>query len=323
MNRLYVVEGSPTLTGASADHRLPLRSSAIEGFARAVAAGVGVPVEGGVDHAVGRARSRDLKRAGARPSCWRARRSRRPCTRSRTRSTRRSATVGTTVDLHGAGGGRARSTRTRRFAALVADMKAGQVELLLILGGNPVYTAPADLDFAEALDKVRSRPPRPLRRRDRGRCHWHMPAAHQLESWGDVRAYDGTASIVQPLIAPLYDSSPRTSCSPPSARSRGEGLRHRAGALAGAARRGRLREGAGTGRSTTASSPARRSPPRAGEGRRAATGRQRPGSRGRGRPRARRSGPTRASSTAASPTTAGCRSCPSRSPSSPGTTPRS
>ena len=36
-------------------------------------------------------------------------------------------------------------------------------------------------------------------------CHWHIPAAHELESWSDVRAFDGTASIIQPLIEPLYD----------------------------------------------------------------------------------------------------------------------
>ncbi len=88
---------------------------------------------------------------------------------------------------------------------LVADMQTGKVEMLCILGGNPVYTSPADLPFTEAMEKV------PFRVRlgiyedeTSARCHWHIPEAHFLESWSDARAADGTASIIQPLIAPLY-----------------------------------------------------------------------------------------------------------------------
>ena len=84
-------------------------------------------------------------------------------------------------------------------------MNAGQVDILLILGANPVYTAPADLRFADAMEKV------PLRvhlssheDETSERCHWQIPEAHFLEAWSDVRAHDGTVSIVQPLIAPLY-----------------------------------------------------------------------------------------------------------------------
>src|SRR5439155_13879060 len=88
---------------------------------------------------------------------------------------------------------------------LVADMRAGRVELLLVLGSNPAYAAPADLDFASAMDKVKLRVHLGLYDDETAAlCHWHIPEAHYLESWGDARAYDGTASIVQPLIAPLY-----------------------------------------------------------------------------------------------------------------------
>ncbi len=89
--------------------------------------------------------------------------------------------------------------------ALVADMKAGKVDLLVILGGNPVYTAPADLDFARALGNVQLRAHLSLHGDETSElCHWQIPEAHYLESWSDARGYDGTVSIVQPLIAPLY-----------------------------------------------------------------------------------------------------------------------
>ncbi len=97
------------------------------------------------------------------------------------------------------------------LARLVADMHAGAVQVLLILGGNPVYTAPADLDFAGALAALSNRPDAftaHLGQYDDETselCQWHVPEAHPLESWSDARAYDGTASIVQPLIAPLFD----------------------------------------------------------------------------------------------------------------------
>jgi molybdopterin-containing oxidoreductase family iron-sulfur binding subunit len=88
---------------------------------------------------------------------------------------------------------------------LAADLNAGKVDLLVILGGNPVYTAPADLDFADALGKAQLRVHLSLYEDETSAlCHWHIPEAHFLEAWSDARAYDGTVSIVQPLIAPLY-----------------------------------------------------------------------------------------------------------------------
>src|SRR5512143_1232746 len=84
-------------------------------------------------------------------------------------------------------------------------MRAAKVKVLLVVGGNPVYAAPADVDVAGALDQV------PLRVRlglyedeTSERCHWHVPEAHSLEAWSDARAVDGTVTIQQPLIAPLY-----------------------------------------------------------------------------------------------------------------------
>src|SRR5205823_10522850 len=84
---------------------------------------------------------------------------------------------------------------TGSLKALVAEMSAGKVEALFILGANPVYAAPADLEFAEALKKVKTKVH--LGRyadETAGVCDWHVNATHYLEAWGDVRGYVGTAS---------------------------------------------------------------------------------------------------------------------------------
>jgi MoCo/4Fe-4S cofactor protein with predicted Tat translocation signal len=91
------------------------------------------------------------------------------------------------------------------LAELTARMNSGQVSTLLILGGNPVYTAPADLNFVEALAKTPTSVHLSLFYDETSRhCTWHVPRAHYLEAWGDALAYDGTLSLVQPLIEPLY-----------------------------------------------------------------------------------------------------------------------
>ncbi len=96
-------------------------------------------------------------------------------------------------------------TPSARLADLCKEMQAGHVGTLLVLGGNPAYSAPRDLDFAGALAKVRTTIHLGVSDDETSRlCHWHLPHAHYLESWGDVRAWDGTVSVQQPLIEPLY-----------------------------------------------------------------------------------------------------------------------
>jgi MoCo/4Fe-4S cofactor protein with predicted Tat translocation signal len=91
------------------------------------------------------------------------------------------------------------------LAALVADMKAGGVDTLLVFGGNPAFDAPADLGFAEALQKVAFRARLGLYDDETSQyCQWHVNEAHELEAWSDARAFDGTVTILQPLIEPLY-----------------------------------------------------------------------------------------------------------------------
>ena len=98
--------------------------------------------------------------------------------------------------------------QTESIKDLVADMNGGKVDLLIILGGNPAYAAPADLNFADALksNKTPVRVHYGLYQNETAElCQWHVNATHELEAWGDARAYDGTVSIIQPLIAPLYN----------------------------------------------------------------------------------------------------------------------
>ncbi|HZH81920.1 MAG TPA: 4Fe-4S dicluster domain-containing protein, partial [Phototrophicaceae bacterium] len=84
-------------------------------------------------------------------------------------------------------------------------MERGEIELLAVLGGNPVYDTPVDLNFADAFQKVKLRVHHSVDFNETSReSHWHVPATHFLESWSDTRAFDGTISIVQPLIEPMY-----------------------------------------------------------------------------------------------------------------------
>jgi molybdopterin-containing oxidoreductase family iron-sulfur binding subunit len=97
--------------------------------------------------------------------------------------------------------------QTQSLRELVGDIDAGKVDLLIIIGGNPAYNTPVDLRLdLNRLNKVKLRAHLSLYNNETSEiCHWHINAAHYLESWGDARAFDGTATIVQPLIAPLYD----------------------------------------------------------------------------------------------------------------------
>ena len=88
---------------------------------------------------------------------------------------------------------------------LVKDLDAGVVDLLLIIGGNPVFTAPVEMGMRDRIQKARLRAHLSLFDDETSQvCQWHLPEAHYLETWGDARTFDGTATIQQPLIQPLY-----------------------------------------------------------------------------------------------------------------------
>ncbi len=210
MNRLYVVETTPSVTGTMADHRLPLRPSQIEGFARAIARGLGVEVQPGTGPTAAHAKwvaavVQDLQRhRGA--TVVLAGHEQPPSVHALSHAMNIAlGNVGTTV-MYTEPVEANPVNQLESLRALVRDMEAGVVDLLVILGGNPVFMAPADLHFGERLSKVGLRVHLSLYEDETSAlCHWHVPEAHYLESWSDVRAYDGTATILQPLIAPLYN----------------------------------------------------------------------------------------------------------------------
>jgi len=208
MNRLYAVESAPSLAGSLADHRLPMKSGDVEGFARALAAGVGLAVEGG--SATGTAGkwaaaiAKDLK-AHAGKGLVIAGDSQPPAVHALAHAMNQELgnagkTVAYTAPIA------ARSVdHLESLTELTKDLLAGQVSVLLIVGANPAYDAPADLKFAEALERAPMRVHLGTHETETSeRCHWHVPQAHSLESWSDARAADGTITILQPLIAPLY-----------------------------------------------------------------------------------------------------------------------
>ena len=212
MNRLYCVECIPSATGAMADHRWPLRASDVEVFARAVAEGLGVKVPAGgapsfpnIPAPAIASLARDLRQhpgtslvlaGGQQPAVVHA------LAHAMNEALGNfGRTVYYTAPIEANPVNQLESLRE-----LLSDIDSGQVELLLMLGGNPVFTAPADLNFGDKLLKVRRRIHLGLCEDETAElCHWHIPQAHYLESWSDVRAFDGTVSIIQPLIAPLYE----------------------------------------------------------------------------------------------------------------------
>jgi len=220
MNRLYVAESSPSTTGLKADHRLSLRPSQVEQVARALAAKVGVSGVGAASLApelqkwvdavaadLGRHRGKSLVVPGEFQT---------PVVQAMAHAMNAAlGNVGQTVSYidpvevdpveHG-----------QSIRELVDDINAGKVDLLVMMGVNPVYEAPADLDFEGALRKLlatfgdgktgnRAVVQLAMSKNEAtGYSTWHIPETHYLEAWSDVRAYDGTVSIMQPLIEPLY-----------------------------------------------------------------------------------------------------------------------
>ncbi len=218
MNRLYVVESSPTLTGAKAEHRLPMRAGEIEGFARRLAATIGAGGAGAGAGSPAANPSGELveKWIGAVAKDLQAHKGRslvmageyQPAAVHALAHAMNQAlgNIGATVSYNPSIDPRP-AEQHASLAELAGAMEAGQVQLLLILGNNPVYTAPVDLKFAERLSKVDTIVYHGLYRDETADLsHWNVPDTHPLETWGDPRAYDGTVTLMQPLIAPLYDA---------------------------------------------------------------------------------------------------------------------
>ena len=219
MNRLYMVEAQYSVTGAMADHRLRMRLGDVRGFAEALAAELGLlpPTLRVLNNGQSKedrwvsVLARDLKADTGR--CLVVAGPRQPAAVHALTYWINEAlgNLGETVSFVHKGntekgnGEIGSGANAQPLEELAAEMEAGQVDTLVILGGNPVYNAPADFDFAANLRKVANTIHLGLERDETAvMCQWHLPEAHYLESWGDGRAHDGTVSLQQPLIQPLY-----------------------------------------------------------------------------------------------------------------------
>jgi molybdopterin-containing oxidoreductase family iron-sulfur binding subunit len=211
MNRLYVVEPSPSITGSMADHRLALPSGSILPLTQALARRLGIGGTAGEDAPTvapyaawidGVAadlqahRGKSVVIAGEpQPSAVHV---------LAHAINQFLGNSGKTVMFAGAVEEGA-PNRTGSLADLAREISEGAVEALFILDSNPAFSAPADLRFGEALAKVPFRVHLGQYENETSvLCHWHIPQAHFLETWGDIKSFDGTVTIMQPLIAPLY-----------------------------------------------------------------------------------------------------------------------
>jgi molybdopterin-containing oxidoreductase family iron-sulfur binding subunit len=215
MSRFYAIESTPTSTGAKADHRLPLRAADIERFGRLMLSSLSSvkQVSEGLaagftdeqqkfacvafNELIGHQGSSLLILGDHQPPAIHALAH---DINSRCGNVGKTVFYTDPVDANPI-------NQTESLRDLVVDMRAGKVDLLVIMEGNPAYDAPADLGFTDALksSNIALRIHHGLYQNETSEyCHWHVNEAHALEAWGDARAYDGAVSIVQPLIAPLY-----------------------------------------------------------------------------------------------------------------------
>jgi molybdopterin-containing oxidoreductase family iron-sulfur binding subunit len=203
LNRLYAAEPTPSVTGSMADHRFPVSASSLESLTRELALQLGAFSTGARSesaewlNAVARDldahRGRSLVLAGdGQPAVVHA------LAHSINQTL---GNIGRTVRLLED----EEPLEPRSLLELARDLESGQVEILVMIGVNPAYTAPADLDFPALLPRAGfSAHMGVFADETAALSHWHIPQAHELESWGDVRAYDGTVTLQQPLIEPLY-----------------------------------------------------------------------------------------------------------------------
>lgn len=211
MNRLYALELTPSVTGAVADHKMPVSVGDLDRFARALASQFGLPVE------AAEVKGDLAKWVTAVAADLRANQGaavvvagdHAPMTMHAVAAMLNQAIGAVTAGIVkyqtpviGAAG-----KQTAGLSELVSRMSSGQVKFLAILGGNPVFSAPFAMEFGKALEKVEFS------------CHlsshfdetsklttWHLPISHYLESWGDGMTADGRLALQQPLINPLYET---------------------------------------------------------------------------------------------------------------------
>jgi MoCo/4Fe-4S cofactor protein with predicted Tat translocation signal len=205
MNRLYAIDSGISNTSSVADHRYPVKPSEVEAWGRAIAQALGLPAGAGTAHRDVAAIARDLQ-ANRGASIVIAGEGQPPVVHAIAMAINQQlGNVGSTITITDPLEVQP-VNQLESLRQLVTDMNAGAVKALIMLGGNPVYDAPADFNFAAALNKVPFRAHLSHYYDETSMLsHWHIPETHYLESWGDARGHDGTVSIQQPLIAPLYN----------------------------------------------------------------------------------------------------------------------
>jgi len=213
MNRLYVAENAFSITGSMADHRIRIRSGDIGRFTIALAAllkskGLNLGTVPEIDASVFdnkwltvlaedilKSKGRSLIVAGCRQPTW--------VHELVLVLNEALGNVGATIEFRDMPDS---STAGRdELMNLSSEMMAGRINTLIMIGGNPIYNAPVDAGFKAALKKVEHS----IHLSDyfdetSGQVEWHIPRSHFLESWGDARAVDGTLSVIQPMIEPLF-----------------------------------------------------------------------------------------------------------------------
>jgi MoCo/4Fe-4S cofactor protein with predicted Tat translocation signal len=213
MSRLYVVESSPSVTGSNADHRLPWRSGNVEVIAAALMEKLGA-LDGNQHNAVQNYDPETVKWISALAGDLLNNRGQSIVIAGENQPPQVHAlahrlnhflgNVGKTVTFTESAAANP-VNQTQSLRELVDALKRDEVDALFILGGNPAFNAPADFQFAEYLPKAKLQVHLSSDVNETSAlCGWHIPQNHFLESWSDARAYDGTVSIVQPLILPLY-----------------------------------------------------------------------------------------------------------------------
>ncbi|MHB8388737.1 MAG: TAT-variant-translocated molybdopterin oxidoreductase, partial [Acidobacteriaceae bacterium] len=210
MNRMYSVESTPSTTGFKAEHRLRMRASQIEGFSAAIAAALGAgSAPAGANWtdeqtAYLNAVAKDLKANAGKCVVIPGEQAVPGVHLAAIAINQALGNVGKTV-VYTETVNPMPTVEIEDLKQLVGDLNAGKVDWLVILDANPVYSAPADLDFQKAMGHAKTVVHLGLYPDETAQvADWHINGAHYLESWSDVRAYDGTVSIVQPMIDPLY-----------------------------------------------------------------------------------------------------------------------
>jgi MoCo/4Fe-4S cofactor protein with predicted Tat translocation signal len=203
--RLYALESSPSVSGSLADHHIQVRSSAVPRIAYQLAracGAAGVPDVAGTPPQWLDAIAKDLNAAKGRCVVLPGEFQPESVHLAAFAINTALGNVGTTVGLLEG----VEPDNTHSLEELADDLNGGRVETLIILGPNPVYSAPSTLRFAEAIRKARFVVRLGQYFDETSRLStWHIPEAHYLETWSDSRAFDGTATIQQPLVQPLFN----------------------------------------------------------------------------------------------------------------------